>query len=132
MKYLTTKIFFILLFVSVAFTYGQTNYFSAKSDGANVKVEWTSGDESDVNHYSILRKTPQTPYIEIATIQPKGDNSYYSYEDQSLYKTKDIIFIYQLKTVFNSKSPIFSKEVSVSPNISGIKRTWGSIKAMFR
>ena len=132
MKYLTNKIFFILLFVSVAFIYGQNNYFSAKSDGANVKVEWTSGDESDVNHYSILRKTPQTPYIEIATIQPKGDNSYYSYEDQSLYKSKDIIFIYQLKTVYNSKPPIFSKEVSVSPNISGIKRTWGSIKAMFR
>ena len=89
--------------------------------------------KTNVNHFSIQRKTPQTSYVEIATIQPKGNNSFYSYIDQSIYKTKDVIFIYQLKIVDNNMQNSYSRcEVSVSPNISGVKRTWGSIKAMFR
>jgi hypothetical protein len=132
MKYLTVKIFLILIFVSVAFAGAYLDYFQAKSEGDNVQVEWKTGDETNVNHYSVQRKTPQTSYVEIATVQPKGSNSIYSFIDQSIYKTNDIIFIYQLKIIDNNMQTSFSSEVSVSPNISGIKRTWGSIKAMFR
>jgi hypothetical protein len=132
MKYLTVKIFLILIFVSVAFAGAYLDYFQAKSEGDNVQVEWKTGDETNVNHYSVQRKTPQTSYVEIAIVQPKGSNSIYSFIDQSIYKTNDIIFIYQLKIIDNNMQTSFSSEVSVSPNISGIKRTWGSIKAMFR
>jgi hypothetical protein len=123
----------ILLSVSFSFAQQTVTYFSAKSDGGNVKIEWTTGDESNVNHYSIQRKTPQTSYIEIASVQTKGSNSYYSYEDQSLYKISDVVFTYRLVTVNKDNSTsVYPNDISVSPNISGIKRTWGSIKAMFR
>jgi len=132
MKYLTVKIFVVLLFVSVAFAGAILNYFEVSSQSENVQVEWKTGDESNVNHFSILRKTPQTSYVEIATVQPRGSNSLYTYVDQSIYKTNDVIFIYQLKIVDNDMLTTYSIERSASPNISGIKRTWGSIKAMFR
>jgi hypothetical protein len=134
MKYLTVKIFLVLLLLSVASSYAQqtVTYFTAKSDGGNVKVEWTSANESDVNHYSLQRKSPGTSFIEIASISPKGNNSYYTYEDQSLYKAQDVLFTYILVTINKSKPNESTAAVSVSPNISGIKRTWGSIKAMFR
>ena len=132
MKYLIIKIFVVLLFVSVAFAGAILNYFEVNSQGENVQVEWKTGDESNVNHFSIQRKTPQTSYVEIATLQPKGSNSFYNYVDQSIYKTNDVIFIYQLKIVDNDNLATYSIERSASPNISGIKRTWGSIKAMFR
>jgi hypothetical protein len=132
MKSLAVKIFFILLFVSVAFGDAFLYYFTAQSEGDNVKIEWKTGDESNIHHFSIQRKTPQTPFVEIATVQPKGGNSLYSYLDQSIYKTKDIVFIYELVIVNNDMGISTSKPVTVSPNISGIKRTWGSIKAMFR
>jgi hypothetical protein len=132
MKYLSLKILLILLFVSVAFAGAILNYFEVNSQGDNVQVEWKTGDESNINHFSIQRKTPQTSYVEIATVQPKGSNSLYSYVDQSIYKTNDVIFIYQLKIVDNDMVTTYSIERSASPNISGIKRTWGSIKAMFR
>ena len=132
MKYLIIKIFLILIFVSVAFAGAYLDYFQAKSQGDNVQVEWKTGDETNINHFSLQRKTPQTSFVEITTVQPKGSNSTYSFIDQSIYKTKDVIFIYQLKIIDNNMQTSFSNEVSVSPNISGIKRTWGSIKAMFR
>jgi hypothetical protein len=133
MKYLTVKIFLLLILVSITMSYAQVTYFSAKTDGNNVKIEWTSGDESNVAHYSIQRKTPQTSYIEIASVQSRGSNSYYSYEDQSLYKVNDVVFTYRLVIIGKDNSSlVYPHEISVSPNISGIKRTWGSIKAMFR
>jgi hypothetical protein len=132
MKYLSIKIFLILAFISVAFGGSILNYFEVKSQGDNVQVEWQTGTESNVNHYSIQRRTPQTSFVEIATLQPKGSNSFYTYIDQSIYKTNDVIFIYQLKIVDNDMQTTYSNERSASPNISGIKRTWGSIKAMFR
>jgi hypothetical protein len=132
MKYLIIKIFLILVFVSVAFGGAILNYFQVKSDGDNVKLEWQTGTESNVNHFSVQRRTPQTSFVEIATIQPKGNNSFYSYEDQSIYKANDVIFIYQIKIIDNDSQTSFSIERSASPNISGVKRTWGSIKAMFR
>ena len=132
MKYLTIKIFLILAFVSVAFGSAILNYFEVKSQGDNVQVEWQTGTESNINHYSIQRRTPQTSFVEIATLQPKGSNSLYTYVDQSIYKTNDVIFIYQLKIVDSDMQATYSIERSASPNISGIKRTWGSIKAMFR
>jgi len=132
MKYLAIKIFLILTFVSVAFGGAILNYFEVKSQGDNVQIEWQTGTESNINHYSIQRRTPQTSFVEIATIQPKGSNSLYTYVDQSIYKTNDVIFIYQLKIVDSDMQATYSIERSASPNISGIKRTWGSIKAMFR
>ena len=133
MKYPGIKILLVLACVTVAFAGAYLDYFQARSDGDNVKLEWKTGDESNINHYAIERRTPQTQGVEIATIPPKGSNSYYTYEDQSIYKTKDVIFIYRLKIVNSDNSnPSYSSEVSVSPNISGVKRTWGSIKAMFR
>ena len=132
MKYLSIKILLILTFVSVAFAGAYLDYFQVKSEGDNVQVEWKTGDETNVNHFSIQRKTPQTSYVEIATVQAKGNNSFYSYIDQSIYKTNDVIFIYQIKIVDNDMQTSYSVERSASPNISGVKRTWGSIKAMFR
>jgi hypothetical protein len=132
MKYPGIKILLILVISTVAFAGAFLDYFQARTDGDNIKLEWKTGDETNVNHYSIERKTPQQTYVEIATIQPKGSNSFYTYIDQSIYKTHDVLFVYMLKIVDNNQTVSYSNEVSVSPNISGVKRTWGSIKAMFR
>jgi hypothetical protein len=135
MKYLTVKIFLFLIFVSVAYSYAQVNYFSATSDAGNVKLAWTTADESNINHFSIQRKTPQqSSFIEIGIVQQNaGNNHNYTYEDQSLYKLNDVVFTYRIVSVNKDNSTsVYPHDISVSPNISGIKRTWGSIKAMFR
>ena len=127
-----TKVFLLLIIISTAFGEAYLDYFRGHTESEDIKLEWKTGTENNLKNFVIERKTPQSSFIEVATIQPKGSNSYYSFTDESAYKGNDLIFIYKLKIVDNNNQYSYSSEVSVSPNLSGVKRTWGSIKAMFR
>jgi hypothetical protein len=108
------------------------DYFHGHSEGDNVRLEWRTGEEINVQQFLLERKTPQSPFVELAKINPKGSNSFYYFLDEAAYKTEDLIFIYRLKIVDVDGATSHSSEVTVSHNVSGVKRTWGSIKAMFR
>ena len=108
-------------------------YFHARTEGENVRLEWKTGEEANLNKFVLERKTQQSPYVDISTINPKGNNSFYSFVDESVYKTtEEYVFTYRLRIIDNDQKVSYSPEASVSPSISGVKRTWGSIKAMFR
>ena len=107
-------------------------YFQGRSDGEDIRIEWKTQEEVNLQHFKIERKTPQSSFVDITTIQPKGSNSYYTYLDQSAYKPNNMVFIYRLKIVDTNGQVSYSNEVTVSHSVSGVKRTWGSIKAMFR
>ena len=108
------------------------DYFHGHSEGDDVRLEWRTGEEINLQQFVLERKTPQSPFVELAKINPKGSNSFYSYLDEAAYKTEDLVFIYRLKIVDVDGATSHSSEVTVSHNVSGVKRTWGSIKAMFR
>lgn len=133
MKIQKSKYYFIfLLFVSAVYAGAYIDYFHARSEGEDVRLEWKTGEELNLSKFVIERKTPQSTFAEIATVDPKGSNSYYSYLDKNAYKSTDLLFNYRLKIVDNNSIISYSSEVTVSHNVSGVKRTWGSIKAMFR
>ena len=130
---ITIKNFLIVLFViATAFGGAYLDYFHGESSGDNVRLEWKTGDENNLDYFAVERKTLQTSFTEIASVEPKGSNSIYTYVDQSVYKPTDTIFIYRLKIVDNDNQVSYSSEITVSHSISGVKHTWGSIKAMFR
>ncbi len=128
----TSTIILAFLIIATVYAGAYISYFHVRSESDNIRLEWQTGDESNLQSFVIERKTPQSSYIEIETIQPKGSNSYYSYLDQNVYKSTDVIFNYRLKLVDNDGKITYSYETTVSHSISGVKRTWGSIKAMFR
>jgi hypothetical protein len=132
MKSAIMRILLVLSFASTVFAGATLYYFNARSENDNIKLEWKTQDEINLKHFVIERKNPNGPFVELATLQPKGENSYYYYIDESAYKTTDLVFIYRLKIVENDNKVSLSSEVTVSHSISGVKRTWGSIKAMFR
>jgi hypothetical protein len=132
MKMKLSQIFTILLIATAVFAGTFLEYFHGRSEGDDIRLEWKTREEVNLQHFNIERKTPQSSFVEIATIQPKGSNSYYAYVDQSVYKPTDMIFVYRLKIVDTNGQAAYSNEVSVSHSVSGVKRTWGSIKAMFR
>ena len=107
-------------------------YFQGRSEGEDIRLEWKTREEVNLQHFKVERKTPQSSFVDIATIQPKGSNSYYNYLDQSAYKYDNMLFVYRLRIVDTNGQDAYSNEVSVSHSVSGVKRTWGSIKAMFR
>jgi len=131
MKLSTIIISFLIIATVYAGAY--IEYFHARSESDDVKLEWQTGEETNLQNFVIERKTPQSSYTEIGSISPKGDNSYYTFTDQNAYKTNDMVFVYRLKIVDNSSVATYSADVTVSHSISSVyKRTWGSIKAMFR
>lgn len=125
----------LLAFLLIATVYAGAfiQYFQGRSENDDVKLEWQTGEETDVQKFVIERKTIQSSFTEIAAVLPKGNNSYYSYIDQNTYKSTENIFGYRLKIVDNNNQIAYSNEITVSHSISSIyKKTWGSIKAMFR
>lgn len=124
--------FIFLIFISAVYAGAYIDYFQARSEGEDVRLEWKTGEEVNLQNFAIERKTPQSSFTEIAIVNPKGSNSFYSYLDKNAYKSADLLFNYRLKIVDNNNVVSYSSEVTVSHNVSGVKRTWGSIKAMFR
>jgi outer membrane lipopolysaccharide assembly protein LptE/RlpB len=132
MKMKLSYILLIFLFTTIVFAGTFLEYFQGRSEDEDIRLEWKTREEVDLQNFRVERKTPQSSYVEIAIIEPKGSNSYYTYLDQSAYKSQNMMFIYRLKIVDNNGQVSYSNEVSVSHSVSGVKRTWGSIKAMFR
>jgi hypothetical protein len=123
----------IILFTATLFAGAYLLDFRGYSEGENGRIEWETREESNLKHFIIERKTPQTNWIEIATIQPKGSNSFYSFIDESIFKLNEYVFNYQLKIVDNNGNVSKSEQITLALSPSSVyKSTWGSIKAMFR
>jgi len=128
-----STILITILFIATVYAGAFIQYFQGRSENDNIKLEWQTAEETNLQKFVIERKTMQSSFTEIATVYPKGDNSYYSYIDQNTYKVTSNIYGYRLKIVDNNNQVSYSQEITISHNISSIyKKTWGSIKAMFR
>ena len=126
------KILLILALIATAYAGANITFFQAKASGDNVNLEWQVSDETNVQYYVIQRKTPQTEFVDVAKIPANGSSDYH-YTDQSIYKTNDIYLTYQIGVLYyGNPNTYFLKQSPISLSISGIRRTWGSIKAMFR
>jgi hypothetical protein len=125
-----TLIFFIL---SAILLYAGADLvsFTARSQGGNVVLNWQTQSETNLKNFVVERKTINGGFIEIATLEPRSDKNY-QYIDQSAFKSSDVLYIYRLKIVDTDGTTSYSWEVAVPHNVSSVKRTWGSIKALFR
>ena len=134
MKHLTIILLFFVGLTATLLSGAFLDYFHARSDGNNITLEWKTQSETGVLAFEVQRKAGTNgEYISIGTLEPKGSNSYYSFIDRSAFKSTLSIYLYRLKIAdVNGTSSGYSNEVTVSHNVSGVKRTWGSIKAMFR
>jgi hypothetical protein len=125
-------LFSVLVIASAVYASAYLYGLQAWNENDDVRLEWKTLEEVNLQNFVVERKSPQSSYIEIATIPPKGNNSYYSYLDESAYKTEGLIFIYRIKIISTNEQDSYSNAITVDHNVSGVKRTWGSIKEMFR
>ncbi|MCR4417403.1 MAG: hypothetical protein WHV63_06205 [Ignavibacteria bacterium] len=128
------KVLTILLIglTTLVFAGATLEFFRGRSENDKVILEWKSREEAAVKEYIIERKSLNSDYIPLATVQPKGNNSYYSFIDETAFKSLGSIYYYRLKIVDYNGSISYSNEISIFHSVSSVKRTWGSIKAMFR
>ena len=130
----TLVIIGLLALASTAYAGMPLNSLSAVNDGSNVTISWISTDEAGVRGISIERRAGTVnDFIQITTISPKGSNSAYSYIDRSAFKTTGQTYYYRVKIDYVSAPTFYSELISATlNNVSSVKRTWGSLKAMFR
>jgi hypothetical protein len=115
-------------------------YFNAKSNGTSISLEWKSTAESNLVQYEIERAGEDNQFRYVASLQARGSNTVYSYRDDEAFGKGDgndgsvarNYFTYRLKMVTPDRSASYSNSIGVTHNVSGIKRTWGMIKEMFR
>lgn len=127
--YLTLSIFTLFTLVFAGAT---LEFFRGRSENDKVILEWKSKEEVAVKEYIVERKSVNSDYFPIGTLQPKGNNSYYTFIDETAFKSLGSIYYYRLKIVDFNGSISFSNEITIFHSVSSVKRTWGSIKAMFR
>ena len=107
---------------------------TAFSNGSDIVLRWATVDETGVQKFEIVRRAGTIgDFVVIGVVeQLKGNNSSYEYIDKSVFKANGGVYQYKIR-VINGANPAPETEiVSVSHLSSAAKRTWGSIKAMFR
>lgn len=107
---------------------------NGRSDGSTITIRWLSEDETGVARYVLERKAGVNgSFIQLAEIQPKGNHESYEYVDDTAFRISESMYQYRLKVLFaNNSAPIYYGPITVSHRTSDVRRTWGSIKAMFR
>lgn len=106
----------------------------AFSNGSDIVVRWTTVDETGVQRFDILRRSGTIGDFSVigSVDQLKGNNSTYEYVDKSVFKVSSGIYQYKIR-IINGQNPAPETDpVTVSHTSTTAKRTWGSIKAMFR
>ncbi len=134
MKRFVLFLFLSVFTLTVAFASVSLHFFTAKSNSDGVLIEWKTGDEDGVTRFEIERSAGSMEnFIFIKSMNAIGNNSFYSYQDNSVsFKMTSSLYYYRLKCVKPDGSSTYSNTISVMYTVSGIKDTWGSIKAIFR
>lgn len=115
-------------------------YFSAKSNGDQVILEWKMLDDANINYFQVEKKIDDTEaYRPVgAKIKVKGDNQVYRFtDDDTFFKQQvklqsDNIQAYRVKCFMRNNDFAYSNITYVTHNVNSVKKTWGMLKEMFR
>jgi hypothetical protein len=122
----------VLFLVSIAFANFIFLEYKAIPTPNSVTIEWVTKSESGVSKFVILRSTDDQNYGEREAIAAKGTGNNYSFEDDNIVFKDTQVFFYKIKAVGEDNTTVEETDsFTAHPNISGIYRTWGAIKAMF-
>ncbi|MDA0987187.1 MAG: hypothetical protein O3A55_06285 [Bacteroidetes bacterium] len=128
------KIFLILLVPIILFAEVILNgSLLGRSDGNNIIISWKSSDESGLKQFVVERKLfNASSFVDLSTIKIKGSNSNYEFVDESAFKTSSSIYSYRVRIEMQNGTVNYSQSLTISHHVSSVKRTWGSLKAMFK
>ena len=68
----------------------------------------------------------------MASYKAKGSNQPYDFVDESAFRTYATYYKYRITALYANGARSDPFETGVPHTVSSVRRTWGSIKAMFR
>lgn len=109
------------------------SYFNVEAQGNEFVVTWQSDIEDEVVTYELHRRTSTTNnnFVLVDTHTAHGVGRAYTLRDSQVFKVAGELIDYRLQAVFSdgSRQVLVVRSVNYTP--TAIRRTWGSIKAMF-
>lgn len=111
--------------------------FEARSDGADVVVSWKASLEDEVKDYALERKSRyDTEFKALTNLDSKGANFLYEFRDRTVYGASQVEsdeqVEYRLRVNFIDGTADIVSPIAVDYTPTAVRRTWGSIKAMFQ
>lgn len=128
----------VLLFaatgVSLIAMQGVFSYVKAIPQGDEVTIQWQSTNEYGVRGFDVERRSDDVlEFRRIGRVDPKGAGNTYSYvDDGAFYKgNSNKHFTYRVKALGVSAQQ-YSPTVTITHEISSVRKSWGMIKELFR
>ncbi len=108
--------------------------FDIVEENRDFIITWQMERESGIRSYELKRRTPYSnnQFVAVHTFTPHGPDKQYQYRDTQVYKSAAEQVDYQLEVVYQNglREIIFSRSLNYTS--TAVRRTWGSIKAMFQ
>lgn len=110
------------------------SFFSMNPAENGFVISWRAEVEDGVAAYELFRKTPNTvgQAVLVTHVNARGHNVLYSYTDNAVYKAASEQVTYTLEAVLSDGSRQMLRQESRNYTSTAVRRTWGSIKAMFQ
>ena len=103
------------------------------SDATRIILTWTSVDETDLEGYGIQRSSDGHIFQDVGYLEARGAGTGYTYIDDSVFaKPTTRVYYYRLVFHLSGGALSYSEVIRVESRISGVRHTWGSIKALFK
>lgn len=101
---------------------------------ARVVVTWRTDAETGVREFEVLRRSAATggDYLRLGVVSAHGIGRSYEFVDDDLYKNTTSMADYQVVAVLanGTRQLLFGAQINYTT--TGLRRTWGSLKAMFQ
>ena len=127
--------FIFAIFLLAGSTMGQVRLraFNAERDGSAVVLQWETEEEVGASKFELFRKSGQSgEFVLVGSADAHGANLQYTIRDTNVYKSPEELIDYKLEVVLGSGLRIQLAELKVNYTPTAIRRSWGSIKAMFQ
>ncbi len=109
------------------------DYFRIEESNSDFVISWETVREDGVRGFELHRKTPHSndEFVLINEAAPIGAAQQYLFRDTQVFKNGGELIDYRLQVVLEdgTRQILATKTVNYIP--TAIRRTWGSIKAMF-
>ena len=111
-------------------------YFNVEEEGSDFVLTWEAEIEEGAKSYEVQRRTAFSngQFVLVRDYEPKGVDTQYLFRDDQVFKsatsTEERVD-YRLWVVYNSGAREILAEKSANYTSTALRRTWGSIKAMF-
>ena len=109
-------------------------YFNVVEDGNSFILSWEAAEEDAVLSYELERKTTfsNNEFLLVKAVPARGRDIQYQHRDAQIFKAggSDVVD-YRLMAIYSTgaREILVTKSVNYTP--TALRRTWGSIKAMF-